>query len=90
MLNQLQASCRVCTPGVELTGDRLAGQSERALAQQGIKGRVLGESLARPALHEPVLIDNNLNGLAWHIRGITALAIAFVVVGALIRLGGLG
>jgi putative copper export protein len=28
-------------------------------------------------------------GLAWHIRGITALAIAFVVVGALIRLGGL-
>ena len=24
----------------------------------------------------------------WHIRGITALAIAFVVVGALIRLGG--
>jgi putative copper export protein len=28
--------------------------------------------------------------LAWHIRGITALAIAFVVVGALIRLGGLG
>jgi hypothetical protein len=57
------------------------------LAQQGIKGRVLGEPLARPALHEPVLIDNNLNGLAWHIRGITALAIAFVVVGALIRLG---
>jgi len=28
--------------------------------------------------------------LAWHIRGITALAIAFVVVGGLIRLGGLG
>ncbi len=28
--------------------------------------------------------------LAWHIRGITALAIAFVVVEALIRLGGLG
>ncbi len=28
--------------------------------------------------------------MAWHIRGITALAIAFVVVGALIRLGGLG
>ena len=31
-----------------------------------------------------------LGGLAWHIRGITALAIAFVVVGGLIRLGGLG
>ena len=28
--------------------------------------------------------------LAWHIRGITALAIAFVVVGGLIRQGGLG
>ncbi len=38
----------------------------------------------------PNLSDNNLAGLAWHIRGITALAIAFVVVGALIRLGGLG
>jgi putative copper export protein len=36
----------------------------------------------------PNLTDDNLNGLAWHIRGITALAIAFVVVGALIRLGG--
>jgi hypothetical protein len=38
----------------------------------------------------PNLTDDNLSGLAWHIRGITALAIAFVVVGALIRLGGLG
>jgi putative copper export protein len=38
----------------------------------------------------PNLSDYNLSGLAWHIRGITALAIAFVVVGALIRLGGLG
>jgi len=36
------------------------------------------------------LTDETMNGLAWHIRGITALAIAFVVVGALIRLGGLG
>ena len=36
----------------------------------------------------PSLTDANLSGLAWHIRGITALAIAFVVVGALIRLGG--
>jgi putative copper export protein len=38
----------------------------------------------------PNLTGDNLSGLAWHIRGITALAIAFVVVGALIRLGGLG
>ncbi|WP_411873123.1 hypothetical protein [Vulcanococcus limneticus] len=38
----------------------------------------------------PNLSDLNLSGVAWHIRGITALAIAFVVVGALIRLGGLG
>jgi putative copper export protein len=37
----------------------------------------------------PTLTDERLSGLAWHIRGITALAIAFVVVGALIRLGGL-
>ena len=36
----------------------------------------------------PSLTDANLSGLAWHIRVITALAIAFVVVGALIRLGG--
>ena len=34
--------------------------------------------------------DDNLSGLAWHIRDINALAIAFVVVGGLIRLGGLG
>ncbi len=38
----------------------------------------------------PNLTDDHLGGLAWHIRGITALAIAFVVVGALIRLVGLG
>jgi putative copper export protein len=36
----------------------------------------------------PNLTDTNLSGLALHIRAITALAIAFVVVGALIRLGG--
>ena len=34
----------------------------------------------------PNLSDDNLIGLAWHIRAITAVAIAFVVVGALIRL----
>ena len=38
----------------------------------------------------PNLTDDHLGGLAWHIRAITALAIAFVVVGALIRLDGLG
>ena len=37
----------------------------------------------------PNLTDANLSGLAWHIRGITALAIAFVVVGGLSRLCGL-
>jgi hypothetical protein len=36
----------------------------------------------------PNLSDDNLSGLDWHIRCITALAIAFMVVGALIRLGG--
>jgi putative copper export protein len=34
----------------------------------------------------PNLTDDSLSGLALHIRAITALAIAFVVVGALIRL----
>ena len=55
---------------------------------------VLLASTAALAIHArlrliPQLNDSNLNRLAWHIRGITALAIAFVVVGALIRLGGL-
>ena len=45
---------------------------------------------ARLRLIPTTLTDANLSGLAWHIRGITALAIAFVVVGGLIRLGGLG
>ena len=38
----------------------------------------------------PHLSDDNLTGLAWHIRAITALAAAFVVVGAGLRLGGFG
>jgi putative copper export protein len=38
----------------------------------------------------PKLTDANLSGLVWHIRGITALAIAFVVVVGLISLGVLG
>ena len=37
----------------------------------------------------PNLTNHNLAALAWHIRAITLLAVAFVVVGALIRLGGL-
>jgi len=60
----------------------------------GVKLLLLAATAAL-ALHArlrliPNLRDENLSGLAWHIRGITALAIAFVVVGALIRLGGLG
>jgi len=60
----------------------------------GVKLLLLAATAAL-ALHArlrliPHLTDDNLTGLAWHIRGITALAIAFVVVGALIRLGGLG
>ncbi len=35
----------------------------------------------------PHLSDDTLAPLAWHIRGITALAVAFVVVGAGLRLG---
>jgi putative copper export protein len=38
----------------------------------------------------PHLSDDTLLPLAWHIRAITALAIAFVVVGAGLRLGGFG
>ena len=58
----------------------------------GVKLLLLAATAAL-ALHArlrliPNLTDANLSGLAWHIRGITALAIAFVVVGALIRLGG--
>ena len=38
----------------------------------------------------PQLSDDNLPGLAWHIRAITTLAVAFVVVGAGLRSGGFG
>lgn len=37
-----------------------SGQPQKALLQQGVKGRVLGEPLTRPALHEPEL--QNLAG----------------------------
>jgi len=55
----------------------------------------LSKALRALAIHArlrliPHLRDDNLAPLAWHIRGITALAIAFVVVGAGIRLGGFG
>jgi putative copper export protein len=58
----------------------------------GVKLLLLAATAAL-ALHArlrliPHLTDDNLTVLAWHIRGITALAIAFVVVGGLIRLGG--
>ena len=43
------------------TGDRPPRHPQKALLQQGIKGRVLGKPLARPALHEPEL--QNLRGL---------------------------
>ena len=59
----------------------------------GVKLLLLLAATAGLAIHAqlrliPNLTDDNLSGLAWHIRGITALAIAFVVVGAFIRLGG--
>ena len=72
----------------------------RGLFQPGNPiGMLLGTKLvllaatAALALHArlrliPHLSDSNLSGLAWHIRVITALAIAFVVVGGLIRVGG--
>jgi hypothetical protein len=65
--HQDQAPNSFRAPGVELTGDRLADQREEAFPQQGIKGRVLGEPLARPALHEPELQNvRRLFPLAWH------------------------
>jgi putative copper export protein len=36
----------------------------------------------------PNLSDDNLVEMAWHIRSITTVSIAFVVVGVGIRLGG--
>ena len=55
----------------------------------GVKLLLLAGTAAL-AIQARLRLIPNLTGLAWHIRGITALAIAFVVVGALIRLGGLG
>jgi len=60
----------------------------------GVKLLLLAATVAL-ALHArlrliPHLNNDNLSPLAWHIRAITALAIAFVVVGAGLRLGGFG
>jgi putative copper export protein len=60
----------------------------------GVKLLLLAATAAL-ALHArlrliPHLSNDTLSPLAWHIRGITALAIGFVVVGAGIRLGGFG
>ncbi|MFM7513768.1 MAG: hypothetical protein ACKO3F_10500 [Cyanobium sp.] len=65
--------------------DRDAGGGEADAA-----GRNRRPGNPRPAATDSQPTHDNLAGLAWHIRAITALAIAFVVVGALIRLGGLG
>ncbi|MCP9788102.1 hypothetical protein KBY99_03800 [Cyanobium sp. Maggiore-St4-Cus] len=73
---QLPSRCRVC---VSAAGGREAPTTRRH--------RRPGTSPQVRLI--PILRDANLSGLAWHIRSITALAIAFVVVGGLIRLGGL-
>ena len=87
----------------ERTSDRDSRSALAFLATQGqtvhpgpaARGRTVRVQITPLAVHArlrliPNLSDLNLSGLAWHIRGITALAIAFVVVGALIRLGSLG
>jgi hypothetical protein len=52
---------RLSAPGVELASDRLPGQAEEAFAHQGVKGRILGEPLARLGFREPE--GQNLAGL---------------------------
>ncbi len=81
--------------GIELPGYRgLFNPANPIGVLAGVKLFLLAATLGL-ALHArlrliPHLRDDNLAPLAWHIRGITALAIAFVVVGAGIRLGGFG
>ena len=81
--------------GIELPGYRgLLNPANPIGVLAGVKFFLLAATLGL-ALHArlrliPHLRDDNLAPLAWHIRGITALAIAFVVVGAGIRLGGFG
>ena len=71
----------------------LFGETNPIGMLMGVKLLLLTGTVAL-ALHArlrliPNLTDANLSGLAWHIGSITALAITFVVVVALIRLGGL-
>jgi putative copper export protein len=81
--------------GIELPGFRgLFYPANPIGVLAGVKLLLLAAT-AGLALHArlrliPHLKDDNLAPLAWHIRGITALAIAFVVAGAGIRLGGFG
>ena len=81
--------------GIELPGYRgLFNPANPIGVLAGVKLLLLAATLGL-ALHArlrliPHLRDDTLAPLAWHIRGITALAIAFVVVGAGIRLGGFG
>jgi putative copper export protein len=81
--------------GIELPGFRgLFNPANPIGVLAGVKLLLLAAT-AGLALHArlrliPHLKDDNLAPLAWHIRGITALAIAFVVAGAGIRLGGFG
>ena len=81
--------------GIELPGFRgLFNPANPIGVLAGVKILLLAATVGL-ALHArlrliPHLRDDNLAPLAWHIRGITALAIAFVVVGAGIRLGGFG
>jgi putative copper export protein len=81
--------------GIALPGYRgLFNPAHPIAVLAGVKLLLLAATVAL-ALHArlrliPQLSDDNLSPLAWHIRGITALAIAFVVVGAGIRLGGFG
>jgi hypothetical protein len=75
--------------------DHLHGQPRSIAAIAGAAARVLPRALRDRSAgairsFEETFAPLGLPALAWHIRGITALAIAFVVVGGLIRLGGLG
>ena len=59
--HQRQGTAWLSTPGIEFAGDRLPGQSEKALPQQVVKGSVLGEPLLRSGFGKPEL--ENLAGL---------------------------
>ncbi len=81
--------------GIELPGFRgLFHPANPIGLLAGVKLHLLAATAAL-ALHArvrliPCLSDDNLSPLAWHSRGITALAVAFVVVVGGIRLGGFG